>query len=512
MIRAGQRFEVAEGVEALVRASPDSDADVVARLAPGDLLVVAELALEGERIRSVRLASPGGWAAPDILGDEAPARPPTLDRTTFLARHEEVVPGDFYGLPFPFSLEALRAAGPAFLTEAFRAAGTLASDNEVVAIRSIEPCHGGAASEKAFLTVDYARDEEGLERELFVKTSLGDAERKFYLATSVRAEVALGRLSAERALPVDVPRFYYGDHAERTHNFILITERVGFGAPPIAPVCEKGLDHHLPDARERYLVLARALARLVAAHKAGRLGPEFEATFPYPLGTRKQPLVRGASAKLDRLLTFVRDTAPQLFPEALVEASLLEGFRADVVFAFEHMDALFDALHAEVDYTGFCHPNLNLDNAWFWRDEEGALQAGLLDWGANGQMCVAQALVGMLMFPEPDGYPALLSEVVEVYVDELAARGGPRLRPDVLRRHCGIAQFSWALPTLLGIVVDTLDRFSDAEYATMADAFDVRLEETGLRAGIVWIAAVLWHWAEDETPGEAARALLAARG
>ena len=126
-------------------------------------------------------------------------------------------------------------------------------------------------------------------------------------------------------------------------------------------------------------------------------------------------------------------------------------------------------------------------------------------------MSLGQALVGMLMFPEPDTYPQLLDDVIDAFVEELAKSGGPELRPEVLRRHYKVAQFNWSLPTILEIVVDTLDRFSVDEYASMADAFDPRLEETGLRAGIVWLAVVLLDWAGGETPGEGLRALFAGR-
>jgi len=505
VIRPGRRFEVATKAGAIVTRTLDPGSPAVAQLPAGTIVVVAEVG-EGER---VRLSSPAGWTEAASLGAEVPAVPRKVDRGAFMENHLDRDPGEFYGLEFPFSLEMIRSFGPEFLTKAFRAAGTIAEDNRIVAIRALDPCDGGAASEKAYLEVEYARAEPGLASELFVKMSVGDPERKYFLASTVRDEVALGRLSAECDFPIEVPKFYFGDYSDRTSNYILVTDRVGFGEGPIAPVCDKGLDHQLPDAHERYLVLTRSLARLVAAHKTGALGLDFEASFPFLLGTRATKSIPGAAGKLDKIIAFVRDTAPQLFPKAVVDPAVLEAFRADVLFALEHMGDLVDGVRADVDYTGFCHPNLNLDNAWFWRDTGGRLQAGLLDWGSTGQMSLGQALVGMLMFPEPDTYPQLLEDVIDTFVTELAAAGGPVLRPDALRRHYKIAQFSWSIPTILEIVVDSLDGFSDEEFASMTDHFDSRLEETGLRAGIVWLAVVLLDWARGETPGEGLRAMLA---
>jgi len=507
VIRPGGRFEIATNAGAVVTQTSDARSRRVAELPAGTIVVVAQATEAGR----VRLSSPGGWTETSNLGAEVPAIPRKVGRRAFMERHLDLAPGEFYGLEFPFSLEGIGSFGPEFLTKAFHAAGTISKDNRVVGIRSLEPCEGGAASEKAYLTVDYARAEPGLANELFVKMSVGDPERKYFLASTVRDEVALGRLSAECDFPIEVPKFYFGDYSDRTSNYLLVTDRVGFGEGPIAPVCEKGLDHQLPDAHERYLVLTRSLARLVAAHKTGALGLDFEASFPFLLGTRATKSIPSAAEKLDRIVSFVRDTAPQLFPKAVVDPVVLEAFQTDVLFALEHMDELVDAVRADVDYTGFCHPNLNLDNAWFWRDADDRLHAGLLDWGSTGQMSLGQALVGMLMFPEPDTYPQLLDDVIDAFVEELAKSGGPELRPEVLRRHYKVAQFNWSLPTILEIVVDTLDRFSVDEYASMADAFDPRLEETGLRAGIVWLAVVLLDWAGGETPGEGLRALFAVR-
>jgi hypothetical protein len=50
------------------------------------------------------------------------------------------VTGDYLGVPFPPTIEMLLEQGAAFLTQAFRAAGSLAPDNRVTAIANHTGC------------------------------------------------------------------------------------------------------------------------------------------------------------------------------------------------------------------------------------------------------------------------------------------------------------------------------------------------------------------------------------
>ena len=60
------------------------------------------------------------------------------------APHGRWAQGDVLGLRIPADPETLRAAGAAFLTEAFRAAGVLGADNSVTAVTRFEDCPGGS--------------------------------------------------------------------------------------------------------------------------------------------------------------------------------------------------------------------------------------------------------------------------------------------------------------------------------------------------------------------------------
>jgi len=428
-----------------------------------------------------------------------------FDWSRFERQHEDVTRGILYGLAFPFTISMIEEWGAEFLTRAFHAAGTMSRDNHVVAISRVEPCHGGQAADKAFLDVEYARAEPGLSGELFVKMPASDVQRKFYLANTVPFEVEFARLSSRGVVPVDVPRFYFGDYSAETSNYLLVTERIAYGDGTIAPTCEKGFDHELPDAHERYLVLTKSLAALVAAHKCGDLGYEIESTFPFAPSAPLSRIPSQVEAQLDKLATFIAETAPNLFPEWASQPDFLARFRADVLFGFEHVDELARQLHADVDYVGLCHPNLNLDNAWFWRESDGVLHAGLLDWGMTRQMNISQALCGMLMFPEPETYSELVRNVVDTFVTEYESICGVRLEAATIRNHYKASLFLNSISMILEIVVDQFDQFTREDYRGMENRFDGELQACGLSAGVIWVRNLVEEWNDEVSPAEAIR-------
>jgi len=504
-----KRYRVALSAGASVTTNRSAESKVVQVLPVDTIVVIAEVAIPaGGAASRVRISSPAGWMNLADLAEAPAISGLRFDWSRFEAQHEEVAPGDLYGLEFPFTISMIEEQGAEFLTRAFHAAGTMSRDNHVVAVSRIEPCHGGQAADKAFLDVEYARAEAGLRGELFVKMPASDVQRKFYLANTVPFEVEFARLSSRGVVPVDVPRFYFGDYNTTTSNYILITDRVGYGEGAIAPTCEKGFDHELPDAHERYLVLTKSLAALIAAHKSGDLGSEIESIFPFAPSAPLSRIPSQVETQLDKVSTFISETAPNLFPEWASQPDFLARFRADVLFGFEHVEEMARRLHADVDYVGLCHPNLNLDNAWFWRESDGVLHAGLLDWGMTRQMNISQALCGMLMFPEPETYSELVRNVIDTFVKEYESICGVRLEAATIRNHYKASLFLNSISMILEIVVDQFDQFSREEYRAMENRFDHGLQACGLSAGVIWVRNLVEDWNDGLTPAEAIREIL----
>jgi hypothetical protein len=496
------RVRASSGADVTAGCSPASEA--IHHLPQGTVVVCAETYDE-----RMRISSPAGWLS---VGDLEPAEPApslTLDYEVFKDCHRSIAPGDHYGLDFPISVDLLRDFGAEFLTTAFRAAGTISADNRVTEIVELKPIVLLGASESAFLTVAYALPEPGLHTELFAKFPPPATDYKFGLSVMSHGEVEMARLSSRRNLPMPVAKSYFADYCSGTTNYILITERIAYGVAPIEPAYRKGRDHLIPDIRDHYRVLAKALGRLVAAHKTGSLGYDLENMFPFARAARNFHPIETPEINIDRLIDFIGRIAPQLFPAGATTAEFLKQWREDLLFGLANKDTVVTYLHAEVDYTGLCHPNLNIDNAWYWRDASGALQVGLIDWGGAGQMSIAQAICGMLMMPDPDMYLELRRDVMATFIAEYAAKGGLLLDADELLFQYKAAIFSVAIGIIVTVVAGYLPGFPEDDYKAMKNRYDPRLQDSGLASAIVWIDVLLREWLEDVTPGDACRRIVA---
>lgn len=477
----------------------------------GTVVVGAERAVDATGKAWVRIASPAGWVDAEALLPAPPVSNTVLDYETFLKRHRQVTAGDHYGLEFPIDLAGLREAGPEFLTCAFHTSGVMSSDNRVTGIVALDKLDIRGASENGLLELSYARDEPGLQTKLFVKFPPADAHHKYGLLRLSNGEVQMARLSRERPLPVCLTPYYFGDYSTHTGNFILITERVAFGTGSIEPAYRKGYDHDVPQIEEHYEALTRDLARLVGAHKRGDLGYDLEQIFPFATAARDFEPIADPEPRLDRLIDFIGRVAPQLFASEVTRPEFLRKWREDVLFGLAHKDEILAYLLSDADYTGLCHINLNLDNAWFWRDDAGELKAGLLDWGGAGQASLAQALSGMLMMPEPEKHIAMVNRVIDVFIEESAKERCPPINREELHFQYKASVYSTAIFMFITILAEALEHFPEEYFASMESRMDDRLLESGFYSAIVWIDNMLREWLQVPTPGDACRQIVAGR-
>jgi hypothetical protein len=61
--------------------------------------------------------------------------------------------------------------------------------------------------------------------------------------------------------------------------------------------------------------------------------------------------------------------------------------------------AILDTLFAQRAYCGFTHQNMNTDNATFWRDADGRVHSGFIDWGRFKKDNFARALSNGICSP-----------------------------------------------------------------------------------------------------------------
>jgi hypothetical protein len=357
-----------------------------------------------------------------------------------VAATPDLVRGDATGIDLPTHPEALLRGGAALLTRAFQAFGSLKSDNRITRITNCRPCPGGSTGRKVFVSVEYQREEFGLDTELFVKFSrdfddaIRDRQRQ-----EMESEVRLAALSRHPAFPITVPTTYFADFQRESGTGVLITSVVDFGTGDIELHHAKCMDHELSNPLEYYRAILTALARIAAAHKSGRLSPAVEANFPFDReGAIKDDRIPFDAEQLRVQVARYRDLAtraPQLFPAQLAAPAFIARFEADTLRFLRHETAIKRYLHADPDYIALCHWNANIDNAWFWRDSARVLRCGLFDWGRVRQLNLAYPLWGSLCAAPREIWDEHLDALLALFIRELHAGGGPLLDRGELKLH-----------------------------------------------------------------------------
>jgi hypothetical protein len=382
----------------------------------------------------------------------------------------DLVRGDATGLMIPAHEDALCSGGEAFLTRAFQAFGALAADNRVARILRVEPCPGGSTGRKLFLSVEYEKPAPELHGELFVKFSrdFGDPirDRGRY---EMESEVRFAALSHQPGFPIRVPAAYFADYHHETGTGVLITQRIGFGEGGIEPHRQKCMDHELAEPLAYYRVIIKALARLAAAHKAGRLSRDIDARFPFdPEAAAAADKIRYDHAELAELVTRYAEFArahPQLLPANVRSPAFIEKLGREVGRVLEHEAAIQSFLRSDLDLVALCHWNAHIDNAWFWRDATGELHCGLMDWGRVRQLNLAFALWGCLSGAPHALWDRHLDELLALFTDELAAHGGPRLDVGELKLHLDLYVASMGVAWMLEAPARILFRLPEAAQA-----------------------------------------------
>ena len=255
------------------------------------------------------------------------------------------------------------------------------------------------------------------------------------------------------------------------------------------------------------------MARLAGSHRAGRLPAHLAAHFPLDVqAATVENEHRSDADKLDRRLTqlgrFV-ETHPGLVPADVRSPEFLARLREEVPRVTHHEHAVMSQLAADPDYIALCHWNANVDNAWFWRDADGVLRCGLMDWGCVGQMNMGMAIWGAMSGAETDLWDQHFEELLRVFVAEVDALGGPRLDPDRLRRHTLLYAAVMGVAWLLDVPALIHARFG-------ADAPESRTDprirdDESVRAPLQMLSNLLNLW-ERYRPGDLLDAALAEEG
>ena len=348
--------------------------------------------------------------------------------------------GDKFGLAFPAHTAALRAGGSEFLTRAFHTTNSLEKGNRVTRITQLDECSGGSTGRKVLLAVEYENASSSLPTELFVKFSRDfDDEVRDRGKGQLEPEVRLALLSRTPDFPIAVPTCFFADYHVESGTGILITARIPFGEGNIEPLYPKCLDYAIPEPLEHYRALIKAIARLAGAHKSGRLGDAIDREFAYDAEKSAADITIAYSSeqltsRVQRLAGFAVKY-PHLLPSNISSSAFMHQLTNDLPRFIKHQEAVKKFLGSQQKLIALIHWNANIDNGWFWRNEAGELECGLLDWGGVNQMNVGLALWSALSGAEIDIWDHHLDELLTLFAEEFHRNGGPPLAIGELKNH-----------------------------------------------------------------------------
>jgi len=436
-----------------------------------------------------------------------------------MKNHQNLASGMIYGLQFPWTEEMLLSPkfGAEWLTQAMHVAGTLPKDNKILKV-SADPFKitTGNNGGKFLFEVEYLHSSPDLHTRLFAKIphAMDPATQSDRLSTSVNKqpmefyELNSSRL-LEATLPVKIPKYYFGDISNETSNWILITESIAFkdpkpldfagttrGAPKeqlqpfeIEGPYDKCMDWCLRgDPKEYYMALVHCGARMAGLGKAGIFGDSthlrkyFEDFGSIPkesYGMKAecsgQP-PNQLKTKIDTALSFMADTGKVLFPSFCGTEAFQLKLRQTLMKLNAYMAEMNYWCHADPDYIAFTHNNLNVDNAYFWRNESGKLELGVFDWGSMGSKSLGFKMWWWMYCQDFEVMSANMDEYLECCVNALKESGGPTLDKEVLRMQFILT----ALTQMFGLIAAVGQIYKmcpKKEWPSIRDRYDPRVAE-----------------------------------
>lgn len=401
----------------------------------------------------------------------------TITNETVTENHTKVRKGMLYGITFPWTEDMLHSAdwGAEWLTKAMHSAGSLPKENRVAKVipdkkyRITTGNNGG----KFLFEVEYEIPDEHLHTKLFAKIphSMEKETMSDRLSSSVNKqpmelyEVNTSRL-LEATLPTKIPRYYFGDISNETSNWILITEAVNFHDPApldfagktlgqakqplkayeIEGPYDKCMDWCLRgDPAEYYLVLIRCGARMAGLFKSGAMGDpdvvakHFENMFSVPKeafgvqpGCSGQP-PKMLKSKVDQALELWSNTGAVLFPDFTKDPAWQTKFTASMMKLNAYAGESQYFFHHDDDYVSLAHSNMNVDNAYFWRNDKGELELGVFDWGGMGCRSLGFKLSWWLYCMDFEVLDANFDKFLDCHIESYQSAGGPKLDKEALR-------------------------------------------------------------------------------
>jgi len=145
---------------------------------------------------------------------------------------------------------------------------------------------------------------------------------------------------------------------------------------------------------------------------------------------------------LDIGMNLIEKTARHCFPKELVAEPYLKKFFTEAKEMGKYCAEMAYYTRVVPEYFSLCHPNAQVDNAWYWKNEDGVVQCGLLDWGGVNHSAIPVCLGNGWIGAEPEMMDEHEDGLIQAFIDEYAKITGFTFEHRNLWMHIKMAQAS----------------------------------------------------------------------
>jgi hypothetical protein len=197
---------------------------------------------------------------------------------------------------------------------------------------------------------------------------------------------------------------------------------------------------------------------------------------------------------------FISSTCPGAFPKELTQKKYLDTFNTEATDMSKYCNEMSFYLYAMREYFSLCHPNAQVDNAFYWKTASGETQCGLLDWGGvnfnNIPTCIGNGWMGA----EPEVMEEHEKKLVELFCDEYEKASGFRFDADHMHLCLKLSQCVVFYGCCANIGM-CLRIFKKDEWGKMKGRKDPRIDENFLlRCYFVQVHLWLKMWGLKNGP------------
>lgn len=201
------------------------------------------------------------------------------------------------------------------------------------------------------------------------------------------------------------------------------------------------------------------------------------------------------------MIKFITEIASWLFPDDVKEPAFLEAFPTQMAAVDIFSWKINEYCNSDDMFDGLVHPNLQADNAYFWRDEDGAWDVGMFDWGGCGYFSYPSVFLGCVTTMLPDIYVEQEENLFRCFASEVERYGGGTIDADELILRTQLLYCQTMLGACINLQGYALVSTPPEEWATIRDKKDDRLMgrwDTRCHALAAEVQMTVWrrgkHW------------------